>query len=335
MTTQNVAITTRPSVTARWRQVLAQPWSPFGRRVLLAGAALIALGWMLPVFHHPWWILALMSLFAVKFGRDMGGAEVIDGTQEFAWSLPIRRNRLLWTRLLAGVTVVGVLSGLSSLAIALSWPQAIWGLVVESGFAKPFGPWPASHAYAYKLAVICPVLAYVTAFGLSAAARSRPAVDMLSLLAGAAVAAAIGGGLAIEYWRWGWLDGRAVSALLAAMAVGSITLGAWAFLRKDAVHREGATWVKWWLVAVIVLLLLMVLMSFLWFAEPSDVVQHEYAIDPPEAATAPVSAHLRPTEGATVEGTEELEGASDAPDSAEPAEPAPAPDENNQPERQE
>ena len=288
MTTQSSPMVER-STSTRLRQVLAQPWGSFYGWLVLPVVTVVVLGWALPVFHHPAWIMVLGSLYAMKLGRLMGAVEIIEGIQEFAASLPISRRRLLVTRLVAGLTAVTALVTVSTLAIAFNWPQAVWSLFVESGFTQPFGPWPSHHNYFYLLAIACPILTYLTAFGLSLSLRSRQAVDLLAFLAVLAVLAATLGGLAIERWQWGASNGYVATGLLALLAAVMMIVGARTFLRKSAVHTEAGKWAGLWIAIVILLLLAVMAMLYLMMGDSARFDEHPDPRSERTTAAAPAA----------------------------------------------
>ncbi len=283
MTTQSsptaAPMTAARSVLARPRQVLTQPWGTFHGWLVLPIVTLVVLGWVLPVFHHPAWIMVLGSLYAMKLGRLMGAVETIEGIQEFTTSLPISRRRLLWTRLIAGLAAVFALATVATLAIAFNWPQAAWGLFVESGFTAPFGPWSSDYDYFYTLAIICPVLTYLITFGAAAGVRSRQSVDLLAMMSLLLVLAGVLGGIAIGYWRWPGVPNSYIAAgILALLAAASVSIGARAFLRKSVVYTEGTRWAGLWIIVVIVLF---AALMALWSARANIETAPPMRVDPP------------------------------------------------------
>ncbi|HDZ22689.1 hypothetical protein LCGC14_0454360 [marine sediment metagenome] len=261
----------QPALTAHaatWRQkfrpFLAAPWLRLGSLVLWAATALLVLGWLMPVWNHPGWVLGFGVFFGMVLGARLGSAEVQAEIQEFALSLPPVRRPIFRVRLLAGGAFVLALTTISAAAIAWNVPQAIWGVLVESGFTKSFGPWPASHRKVYFLAVACPLATYGMAFGLTSMSKSRNVRDLLMFASPLAVGAMVLLGFWAEEWLWGWeqLSAKLVLILLAVVTAGTVALADVAYARKEAVARQVTGWLHWWMVLIIVVLLLVVIMAW-------------------------------------------------------------------------
>lgn len=291
----------QPALTAyaaTWRQkfrpYLAAPWLRLGSLMLWAITALLVLGWLMPVWNHPGWVLGFGVFLGMVLGARLGSAEVQGEIQEFALSLPPVRRPIFRVRLLAGGAFVLALTAISAAAIAWNVPQAVWGVLVESGFTKSFGPWPASHRKIYFLAVACPLATYGMAFGLTSMSKSRNVRDLLMFASPLAVGAMVLLGFAAEAWLSGPRpNARLVLILLVAVPAGTVAWADVAYARKEAVARQGTGWLHWWMVLIIVVVLLVVVLAYLSLKPAAFISSSVYMNEmTTEVADQPVAVEL-------------------------------------------
>jgi len=231
--------------------------------------------WVLLLMTHPGWLIAFGAIYTVLVTPAMAGADVIDGTEEFSFSLPPGRGPLFLTRMGIGLGFLLLTTGIGSPAMAFDLPQLCWSLFASSGITEP-NP-PLDHAFLYPLAVLAPVTAFSVTFTLASLAGSRGVVGLTWLgglaLAGILIFVAIQ--LEIVLWDRpnGWLT--CVTLLLAAVL--TLLWGHLAYRNKEAVigggrvaaGRGGMHIVL--LLLGLVLLLLFAFSLFFWVKESTPV----------------------------------------------------------------
>ena len=276
--------TGRPDLPRRCRAYLGAPWLGLDRTLVAVTIGTFLLGWLVPFWHHPGWILGVGVLLGTYLGAKLGGAETREEIQEFTFALPLKRRTMFRLRFAAGLVFMLVWVMVSLAAIEFSWPQALWSLVVESGFTKPFGPWPPSHGWAAPMALTVTLCAYGLSFGLTSFAGSRVIRDLCVYIAPLLIGATVALGATLEVWQWGRYTGKVTLVALAALTVFTVIAAEAYAARKEAVARTGPTWLRWWVVALIVVLLALIAFAWMWLrasdAPPDDVRIHEGAAAP-------------------------------------------------------
>jgi hypothetical protein len=241
-----------------WRQ-----WVAYGNVLLGVLSAYLVLGWVLPVFHHPGWILGGGAILALFLGVVLGGGDAAEGAEEFSFALPPMRGERYLTRLAFGGAILAAFLFVGLLSIALDLPQLVWGVFADSGFTEPFGK--AEPRYIYALAVVCPVAAYVFTYAFAANAKARGLVSLSWLLGGSFTAAMTYGGFYFERLLYGHQNAFIATPLVLATAV----LIGWShysvYVRKEGVSRPAPVGAggRWWLWALVGGVVLFALFFFL------------------------------------------------------------------------
>ncbi len=133
------------------RGILWREWLVYGRVFLAIWGLWLLGGWYLPILIHPLLIMGLTGLCALLAGTLLGGADVLDGAEEFSLALPPTRSQRYVARCSLGALSISFLAAVGLLTVALDLPQAIWRLFVNSGFTEAF---PGSgKIFLYPLAV--------------------------------------------------------------------------------------------------------------------------------------------------------------------------------------
>ena len=271
-----------PADRRTWAGLALHEWLPVGR---LHGGFLLAWlagFWILQLVDHPGWLIALGLLYTVTVTPGMAGRDVINGTEEFSFSLPPGRGPLFLIRMGIGLAFLAMTTGLGSLAMALDVPQALWSLVATSGITEPSRP--VSPGYLYSMALLVPLAAFAGTFTIASLAGSRGTV-WFSWIGGL-----IGTGhlvyltLLAESLVWknpiGWF--ACVALLLVSVLV--LLYGYTAYLGKEAVIGGGrvsggrtATGVVIAIIAIV--LLCLVAFSFFISSRPTMVKTERAAIE--------------------------------------------------------
>ena len=86
----------------RWLRLLWSEWFAHSHLILFTLSGWLAVVWAVPFFAHPLWVLTPSLLISVIAGPSFGGADVIHGVEEFAFSFPITRSERFLSRSLLG-----------------------------------------------------------------------------------------------------------------------------------------------------------------------------------------------------------------------------------------
>jgi len=279
-----------------FRGLLWRHWL-VGRWLVLAGLiVLLTCGWSLMLFHHPGWIIATGSLFALIAGTVFGGTDAAEGSEEFAFALPPTRSQRYVSGIVIGGGVVLAYCLVGALSIALDLPQLLWSLVVDSGFTAPFGPW--GRTFLCPLAIVVPLMAFAATYVPASLSRTSTGV-WLSWLSGVVFT---GGSVWIacsaELMVWRDVNGYVGLPGLGALAVMILLLGHARYMRKEGISRPGQSAAKggsWWIWVVMGVFVLLVMMFVLYHIRSDEAVEHmESAKENAEAARA--TARSRDTE---------------------------------------
>lgn len=232
--------------------------------------------WILQLVDHPGWLIAFGLLYTVIVTPGMAGSDVINGTEEFSFSLPPGRGPLFLTRMGIGLAFLLVTTGFGSLAMAFDVPQALWSLVATSGITEPSRP--VSPVYLYSMAWLVPLTAFAATFTIGCLAGSRVTV-WFSWIGGL-----VGTGLLVyltllgESLVWknpiGWV--ACVALFLTSVFV--LLSGYTAYLGKEAVIgggrvSGGRTAVGILIAITVIVLLCLVTLSLFWVRESKSEAQ--------------------------------------------------------------
>jgi hypothetical protein len=238
-----------------WKEWLAN------RNIVMFFAVVWLLGLpVLELFFHPGFILALGLIYAFWAAPRFAGLEVMEGSEEFSFSLPATRSQRYLAKLTVGgvplllMTVVGVL------AIALDWPQMLWGLAVQSGFTRPFPAVVPNERFIYYIAVALPLATFAFAFVTAATARSATTAYASGFLGLVETGVTFGLCCLAEDHLLGKVNGAISTPVLLALSICALALGHFFYTRKEGISRPApmrqGRWLIWVLVAVAAFLLL-------------------------------------------------------------------------------
>jgi len=236
MDTQTKGINCRPAASPL-AALLAFERLAHGRLLTLAFVVWIAFQWVLPFFIAPQFLLAFSLAYAALMATRVAGSDALEGTQELTLGLPFTRRQLYKVRLAFAGLPLAVILGIGLAALRFEWVQAVWSLVVETGFAEPFTS-PGADAGRfpwYGIALALPLLSFACTFVIAAMTSSPRAQPLLWFPGLAAAVTVVGLALLIEIGLWSYATGwiatpSALSATIAVLAWGLV-----AFERKDGV----------------------------------------------------------------------------------------------------
>jgi len=251
----------------RWLSLAWSEWFIHSRLLLGFLIAWLLVVWFLPLVAHPLWILGHALLFALVAGPAIGGADVIRGSEEFAFAWPTTRRERFLSRAFVGVLSQFTFSLMGVLALEGDLTDVLLRVFVSSG----------QHAVQinqplllYGLVVLVPQTIFAFSFTLAALARSRT-FALLSWLWGVLAGLAIlRGTLQLEELRFDRLNGAISSPVLALVSTAILWVGMRFYSRKEAGTDIGSLSMPpgWWLsLAAVALALAAVTLLGFWLAE--------------------------------------------------------------------
>jgi len=191
--------------------------------------------WVVPI-HPMYFLIPFGVLSACILAPSFGGSDAAEGSEEFSFALPPSRAQRFMVRLgLGGGTLLGLL-GIAVLAGLLNLPQALWGLVFESGYTLSFAP-PVPPLIC-SLACVLTTATFADMFVAGASARSPTAILPHWIRGLFFTGCVLGGGFLIEAVIW---SGRAAgpNGLVSCTLLGAWTLGRLAYGYRDYRRKEG------------------------------------------------------------------------------------------------
>lgn len=238
-----------------------------GPVVLLAMIWLIGL-WILVIFDHPAYLIAIGLCHVILVSPSQAGRDIIDGTEEFSFTLPPGRSPIYLARCAPGLAFLLVNGLLGSLTIAYSLPQRLWSLCFSGGLTDPFAPVSAIHWYG--MAVLLPCAAHAVTVALAANARSRAVVNYSGMLGIAAAGSLMVFGFFLEDPLWQKPNGFIAGPMLFAMTVLVLRGGQHFYCGKEATGSGGAVGgvrragVLWFIAMLMGLLVCLAAFFWLW-----------------------------------------------------------------------
>lgn len=246
--------------------LIRQEWR-FCRSSVISLALLWVIGlWILVIFNHPAWLIAIGLLYVLIVSPAQAGRDVIDGTEEFSFSQPPGRSPLYLARLSIGLAFLIANGLLGGVAILHNLPQHLWSLVFSGGLTDPFAPDIEPSWYA--MAVLLPCAAHAMTFARAATARSRNVVTSAGMTGTATALFVIGVVNDLEKRWWPTSEGLLAVPVLLVITVAVLVTGYLAYRRKEATGSGGDTnhfvgSIGYWIIAIVLSLLIFTLAS--WF----------------------------------------------------------------------
>lgn len=243
----------KPAAPPWWWGILRSEWHAHSRLLLVFIGTWLATVWILPQFANPGWIVLFGLIFALVAGPALGGHDVLEGSEEYTFSLAITRGQWFGLRWAFGATLLTLFTLMNLVMLGLDLPQAITRFFLDLGLLDPQGA--LKHRFLPSLVWAFPLACYSLGFSLCANARSRGEVLASWIWAGLGALGILRLGLLWEYWEWhAWTGQMAFPALLAA-AFGATVLGLRIYRTKEVV-APSKPWnvpAYWWAWALIFL----------------------------------------------------------------------------------
>ena len=221
----------RPAFSRAWKGLLWSEWYAHSQVLLIFLAVWLLAVWTLPLVAHPGWILVLGGLYALMAGPMYGGADVLEGCEEFTFALPPTRSERFLSRLIVGLGTLLFLCFMNVIALGLDLPQILARLYVQTGIIKPLPV--IKPGLLYGLIVAVPAAVFSIAFTISAVTHSRILILLSWFWAGVAALALLQIGFWYEDLVWDTLNGYFACPFLLAVSVAVLVYGFQLFRRKE------------------------------------------------------------------------------------------------------
>jgi len=250
-------------------------WLRYGRMLVGFAAIWIVLLWVLQLLFHPVALLVFGAAYVLLAGPIIGGADAAEAAEEFAFALPPTRADRYLMRLAVGLGPLLVFQGVGAAAIAGDWPQAVWGLFVESGLADPFEAAPGA---AYAAAFSAPVAAFAGTFVVASCMAHRWGVMMAWIPGCLAAAGLFGAATGLEVAMWDRPTGLISGPVLPAAAALILLGGHLAYQRKEGVARAagaGTSWAVRGLIVALAALVALGVLRLLWTVQADRMASME------------------------------------------------------------
>jgi hypothetical protein len=245
----------RPSGQASaFRGLLWAEWFAHSKLLLIFLGLWLMGVWLLPLFVHPGWILVIGGFYALLAGPAYGGGDVLEGCEEFSFSLPATRSERYRARIIVGGGSLLFLTAINLLALGLDVPHVLARLYIDTGLIQPKTILKTGLLYGLVLAL--PFAVFAFSFTLSSATRSRAIVLSAWFWGTLAALVTLQLGFWYEELLWDSLTGYFSCPLLFGAGLASLWGGGFAYQRKEIgppsvpITLPG----RWWLWMILFLL---------------------------------------------------------------------------------
>jgi hypothetical protein len=242
-----------PAITDRTvlHSLIRQEWRLCRNSVISLAMVWVIGLWILVIFNHPAWLIAIGLLYVLIVSPAQAGHDVLDGTEEFSFSQPPGRAPLYVARLSIGLGFLLANGLLGGLAIIHNFPQRLWSIFFTGGLTVPYETEIDSIWYA--MAVLLPCAAHSMTFARAATSHSRNVVTSAGMTGTATAVFLISMVNYLEKRSWRSTEGLAIPVLL-AISIAVLVIGYRAYCRKDATRSGGDTdnfegSLKYWILA--------------------------------------------------------------------------------------
>lgn len=118
-----------------WRPILWREWQKSQKSIIGIVILFVVLFMVMP-FDQNGWMLMLATLTAGQYlAVTLGGSDIAEGAERYAFVLPIRQADYFWARYAAGMLILTSLVGVAFVMNAADLHRYFWGLFCESGLS--------------------------------------------------------------------------------------------------------------------------------------------------------------------------------------------------------
>lgn len=214
-----------------WKGLLWNEWFAHSRLVVVFLFVWLGAVWLLPLVLHPLWILVVGVLYALVAGPAFGGADVIDGSEEFAFSLPTTRSQRFLARLAVSGAGLLALTVMSVTALDANLSDLLVRLFLDSGLA---GVEVRQPEMLLGLVFAFPFTIFACGFTVAALATSRTVAFTAWVWGALGALATLRGAAMIEESVSDRLTGRIAVPALLLVGLACLAVAARLYSRKEA-----------------------------------------------------------------------------------------------------
>jgi hypothetical protein len=237
-----------------FKGLLWAEWYAHSKLLLSFLVLWLACVWVLPAFAHPGWILLIGIVYAFLAGPLYGGGDVIEGCEEFTFSLPATRSERYWARLTVGGGALLLFTALDLLSLGLDLSPALARLYIRTGLIQPLPVLKSGWLYGLVLAV--PFAVFSFSFSLSAVAHSRFLIFTAWLWGGLCALGILYLGLLYEDGAWNEMNGFFSCPFLIILGSSVLWIGHRLYRQKEiGAYTAPITLPNgWWLWGILLIL---------------------------------------------------------------------------------
>ena len=214
-----------------WRGLLWNEWFAHSRLIVVFLFVWLAAVWLLPLVLHPLWILVVGVLYALVAGPAFGGADVIDGSEAFTFSLPTTRSQQLAARIAVSGTGLMALTLMNVMALDANLSDLLVRLFLDSGLG---GVEVRQPEMLLGLVFAFPFAIYACGFSVAALATSRTVAFTAWVWGALGALATLRGAAMLEESISDRLTGRITVPALLLVGLACLTVAVRLYSRKEA-----------------------------------------------------------------------------------------------------
>jgi hypothetical protein len=214
-----------------WRGLLWNEWFAHSRLIVVFLFVWLAAVWLLPLVLHPLWILVVGVLYALVAGPAFGGADVIDGSEEFTFSLPTTRSQQLAARIAVSGAGLMALTLMNVMALDANLSDLLVRLFLDSGLG---GVEVRQPEMLLGLVFAFPFAIYACGFSVAALATSRTVAFTAWVWGALGALATLRGAAMLEESLSDRLTGRITVPSLLLVGLACLTVAVRLYSRKEA-----------------------------------------------------------------------------------------------------
>lgn len=214
-----------------WRGLLWSEWFAHARLLLVFLWGWLAAVWLLPLIAHPLWTLMVGVTYALVGGPAFGGTDILQGCEEFTFTLPATRNQRFLARLVVGAGGLLLLTWITVVALDANLSDVLLRIFLESGLG---GIELRRPELLYALLFAFPFAIFSIGFSVAALTTRRTVAFTAWIWGALGALSLLRGGAYLEELLWDRLTGRLTVPALLAAGIGILTLARYIYQRKEA-----------------------------------------------------------------------------------------------------
>jgi len=154
-----------------WKPILWREWQKSRQGIHRSIFFFVAVFMIVPIDFDGVLLLVGTLIAGQHLAVVLGGSDISEGSERYAFTLPLRRADYFWARYLAGLILLSSLVGVSYLLNAYDLHRYFWGLFCESGLTG--GRALAYPTFPLGYSILCGIFAYSNSYCVVVHAR-RP-----------------------------------------------------------------------------------------------------------------------------------------------------------------